>query len=76
MEFLGHVENGVVVFDGPVALPEGAAVRVTLRAKPVIRVAKHQKRVEFPLVPSTAPASVHLTNEMIAEILDEEDAPP
>ena len=32
------------------------------------------KRVEFPLVPSSAPGSVHLTNEMIADISDEEDA--
>jgi hypothetical protein len=56
------------------SLPEGAAVTVLLRASPVIRVAKNQKQVEFPLVPSSAPGSVHLTNEMIAEILDEEDA--
>ena len=74
MGILGHVQNGVVVFDCPTALPEGAAVTVLLRAGPVIRVAKNQKQVEFPLVPSSAPGSVHLTNEMIAEILDEEDA--
>ncbi len=64
----------MVVLDGPMSLPEGAAVTVLLRARPVIRVAKNQKQVEFPLVPSSAPGSVHLTNEMIAEILDEEDA--
>ena len=28
MSFQGHVENGVVVFDEPVTLPEGTAVRV------------------------------------------------
>jgi hypothetical protein len=30
MSFQGHIENGVVVFDEPVALPEGAVVRVEL----------------------------------------------
>ena len=30
MGYLGHVRNGVVVLDGPVELPEGAAVRVEL----------------------------------------------
>jgi len=28
MSFHGHVENGVVVFDEPVSLPEGTPVRV------------------------------------------------
>ena len=28
MSFQGHVQNGVVVFDEPVTLPEGTAVRV------------------------------------------------
>lgn len=74
MEIPGRVQNGVVVFDGPVSLPEGAAVTVTLCTRPVIHVAQNQKRVEFPLVPSSAPGSVHLTNEMIGKILDEEDA--
>jgi len=73
MEIHGVVHNGVVVLDGAASLPEGTAVTVTLRAKPVIRVAKNQKRVEFPLVPSSAPGSVHLTNERIGEILDAED---
>jgi hypothetical protein len=76
MEIPGHVQNGVVVLDGPTSLPEGAAVTVRLRARPVVRVAKNQKHVEFPLVPlvpSSAPGSVHLTNERIEEILAAED---
>ncbi len=28
MSFHGHVENGVVVFDVPISLPNGTAVRV------------------------------------------------
>ena len=74
MEISGHVQNGVVVLDGAVSLPEGAAVTVTLRTGPRIRLAKHQKQVEFPLVRSNAPGSIHLTNEIIGQILDEEDA--
>ncbi len=74
MEIPGRVQNGVVVLDGPLSLPEGAAVRVTYRQTPMIRVAQHQRRVEFPLVRSANPGSLHLTNERIAEIQDEEDA--
>lgn len=74
MEILGHIENGVVVLDGPMSLPEGAAVSVIVREMPVIRVAINQKPVEFPLVPSSNPGSVLLTNEMIGEVLDTEDA--
>ena len=73
MEIQGVVQNGVVVLDDMFSLPEGAAVTVTLRSHPVIRVAKVQRRVEFPLVPSAAPGSIRLTNERIAAILEEED---
>ena len=34
MTFAGHVQNGVVVFDAPTALPEGATVRVEALADP------------------------------------------
>jgi len=74
MDVPGRVQNGVVVLEGGVSLPEGAAVTVVVPARPTIHVSKNQKRVEFPLVPSDAPGSVHLTNEMIADILDSEDA--
>ena len=63
-----------MVLDGSASLPEGAAVTVTLRTPPAIRIAKNQKRIEFPLVRSSAPGSIHLTNEMIADTLDAEDA--
>jgi hypothetical protein len=46
---------------------------VTLPTKPKVRVARNQRRVAFPLVPSSVPGSVRLTNAMIGEILDEED---
>lgn len=73
MEIPGRVQQGVVVLEGPAVLPEGAAVTVTLRDTPAIRVARNQRRVEFPLVRSSAPGSVHLTNARIGELLDEED---
>lgn len=31
MSFVGHVENGVVVFDPPLALPNGTVVDVAVR---------------------------------------------
>lgn len=34
MSFRGHVQNGVVVFDEPVSLPEGTAVHIELSAGP------------------------------------------
>jgi hypothetical protein len=74
LEIPGRVQDGVVILEGPVSLPEGAAVTVVLRARPAIRVAKNQRPVEFPLVPSHAPGSVQLTNAKIGEILDAEDA--
>jgi hypothetical protein len=74
MEFPGRVQHGVVVLDGPASLPEGAAVTVILRTESAIRAARNQRRIEFPLIRSSAPGSVHLTNAMIGELLDEEDA--
>jgi len=74
MELLGHVQNGVVVFDGNVSLPEGATVRVVFPSGPVIRVSPTRKRVQLPLVKTGRPGSIDLTNDRIAEILSEQDA--
>jgi hypothetical protein len=74
MEIPGRVQNGVVVLEGPSTLPEGMAVSVVPRVSPVIRVARRQRRVVLPLVPSENPGSVDLTGERIAEILVEQDA--
>ncbi len=75
MEIPGRVQNGVVILEGESTLPEGMAVSVVPRVSPVIRVARRQRRVVLPLVPSENPGSVDLTGERIAEILDEQDAP-
>jgi hypothetical protein len=72
----GRVKNGVVVLEGGTRLPEGAAVTVVPRKSPLIRVAKRQRRIVFPLIPSNKPGSLDLTGERIAEILLEQDASP
>jgi hypothetical protein len=76
MEILGHVRNGVIVLDGNPNLPEGAVVTVLYPVVPSSAPALERKRVSFPLVRSTQPGSVPLTNERITEILDDEDAAP
>ncbi len=53
MEVPEHVQNGVVVLDGGVSLPEGAAVVVVLPA--AIEPTKTKPRVKFPLVNSGQP---------------------
>ena len=74
MDVPGRVQNGVIVLEGGVSLPEGAAVTVVMPAKPKLHVSESRKRVEFPRVKSDRPGSVALTNERIAGILDEQDA--
>jgi hypothetical protein len=74
MTIPGRVRDGVVVLDGESTLPDGTAVSIVCRTSPVIRVAKHQRPVVLPLVPSARPGSVDLTSDRIAELLDEQDA--
>ena len=74
MEIQGVVQNGVLVLDDSMSLPEGAAVVVTYRATPVIRVAKNPIPVVLPIFDSDEPGTIDLTNDRIAEILDQEDA--
>ena len=69
----GRVKNGVVVLENGTRLPEGAAVTVVPGKAPVIRVATRQRRVVFPLVRSKHPGTLDLTNERIAQILEQED---
>jgi hypothetical protein len=76
MTIPGRIRNGVVILDGESTLPDGTPVSVVSRTSPVIRVAKQQRPVVLPLVPSDRPGSIELTAEGIAEILDEQDASP
>jgi hypothetical protein len=72
MTIPGRVQNGVVVLDGDAALPEGAAVVVSYSTAPLKPAGK--TRVQVPLVRTGEPGTVHLTNQQIAEILDDQDA--
>lgn len=72
MELNGIVQNGVIVLTCGATLPEGTPVTVTCELQPTKRETETH-RVVFPLVESDHPGSIPLTNERIAEILDEED---
>lgn len=74
MNIPGRVENGVVVLEGPIKLPEGAQVVVSLRCEPSIRVAVMQRPVQLPIFDYEGAPDIQLTNDRIAEILTREDA--
>ena len=76
MVILGRVHNGVVVLEGDSALPEGAVVAVSYGEPPAASPSCGNHRIQVPLVRTGQPGSVHLTGQRIAEILNEEDAPP
>lgn len=76
MELLGHIQNGVVVLAGGSALPEGAVVTVTYRGSPTKDATERRTRIQVPIVHTGRPGTILLTNERIAEILDDEDANP
>lgn len=74
MEVTGRIHNGVVVFDQEISLPEGMPVVVSiLQARK--SASKEGKRVEFPLVRSRRPGTLNLTNDRIAQILENEIVP-
>ena len=70
MEIPGRVHNGVVVLEGGLTLPEGAAVMVLCPSPPDSQSLHEQKRVHLPLVPSEKPGSRQLTAQRIAEFLE------
>ena len=76
MVIAGKVVGGVVVLEGNPQLPEGATVTVSYEGPTGITSAVAKKRIQVPLVRTGQPGSVNLTNDRIAEILDEEDASP
>lgn len=74
MELNGFVQNGVIVLTGGASLPEGTPVTVSCGVEATTPPpVPERKYVVFPLVESDNPGSTDLTNERIAEILDEED---
>lgn len=73
MQIPGRVQNGVVVFDGTNAFPEGTRVVVSSLSLMEQELRPAKKRVELPLVSSGEPGSIPLTHERIHAIFDEED---
>lgn len=73
MVITGRVENGVVVLPSGTTLPEGAEVAVSYPLPGVLKPPTGKKRIEVPLVRTNEPGTVNLTNDRIAEILEEED---
>lgn len=71
MNLTGIVRNGVIILNDGHALPDGTRVRVAVVES---TESPRQHRVTLPLVSSKNPGSLHLTNEMIGAILDDEDA--
>ena len=73
MEIRGIVHNGVVVLDGELRLPEGAVVSVSYPVVTATVPPEASERVQFPLVRSNQPGTLHLTAERIAELWEDDD---
>ncbi len=71
MEFHAVVQNGVVILPPGVSLAEGTVVVVQYEQEQVAVETRTRKRAQFPLVQSKRPGSIHLTNDMIAEFLND-----
>ena len=69
MDIRGRVQNGVVVPDEPLPLPEG--LPVTILVPPRDEASQVRRRVSLPLVPSRHPGTLDLTAERVAEILSD-----
>jgi hypothetical protein len=73
MKIRGRVHNGTVILEGAPLLPEGMEVTVSYPGAPNRHRPRKRKRVKLPLVQSKHPGTLHLTNERIAETLQEDD---
>jgi len=70
MTVKGRVQRGVIILQEGVTLPEGTEVIVSCEPGSITKP-KQGKRVEFPLVRSNHPGTLHLTSERVAELLDD-----
>ena len=78
MELFGYIQNGVVVLDEGTRLPEGTRVSVSPipQISPVSQPTETEIVLEpgkLPYVRGGIPGTCNLTNERIAQILEEED---
>jgi hypothetical protein len=74
MEALGKVKGGVIVLEQGVTLPEGTTVRVVVDAPAAQNDStKSGTLLEFPLIRTGRPGTLHLTNQSIQDLFDAED---
>jgi hypothetical protein len=73
MTIQGRVHNGVVVLEGAPPLPEGAEVIVSYPGPKKRPSRAKKRRIKVPLVRTGKPGSLKLTNDRIAQILQQED---
>jgi hypothetical protein len=77
MVISGCIQNGVVVLPNGVALPEGAVVTILYEHSNEAPLNKQTPNGSpFPLVRSACPGSIDLTNDRVAELLDEPTLSP
>jgi hypothetical protein len=76
MTVRGRVQNGVVVVNGGLQLPEGAEVTVSYPVASTIERETSPKRLQLPLVRSARPGSRMLTADRVAELLEEDNVSP
>ena len=69
MTYMGHVENGAIVLDEPVALPDGAIVKVDLAVQ-ATGAARSSSRDILDLV-SSLPAGTRTKEEIDRQMLEE-----
>jgi len=72
----GRIQNGVVVLEGDQSLPEGVRVLVEVCERSESTGSDRggeDAPFPFPIVRSKRPGSVKLTNDRIAELLEDED---
>ncbi|MEQ1903855.1 MAG: hypothetical protein ABL888_06700 [Pirellulaceae bacterium] len=75
MEIEGIVQDGVVVLPAGVSLVDGTVVVVRCPESDAPSNLRPRKRVQLPLVSPRNPDSIHLTNDMIAEFLNDTEIP-
>jgi hypothetical protein len=73
MTIQGRVHNGVVGLEGAPSLPDGAEVTVSYRGPKERRSPAKKRKIKVPLVRTGKPGSLKLTNDRIAQILQEEE---
>jgi hypothetical protein len=82
MTFTGHAQNGVIVLDGGVTLPDGTSVAVVpnrlaqVEVLPsgcrILHFSKPGHRTQLPLVASNNPGGIRLTPDQIDELLHDD----